>query len=247
MHKRAVTIIACLLWGVGMVPAQGEENSWGYRGKSGPDHWHYVDPGFALCAEGKNQSPVNLTDFVEAELPPIEFAYNSQATEVVNARHTIHVKFAPGSRIRVSSREFRLEEVRFRTPSEHLVDGKSFAMEAQLLHTDAEGNQAVVGVLYEEGAGNETIARLWAELPEEPGDRVPLSTSLKAGELLPNDRDYYRYNGSLTTPPCSEGVWWLVLKRPLSASSSQVATYEELIHHNNRRGAQALNARPVLK
>jgi carbonic anhydrase len=189
---------------------------------------------------------VNLTDFVEAELAPIEIDYTSEATEIVNNGHTIQVRFAPGSRIRVSGRQFQLEEVHFRTPSEHLIDGKSFAMEAQLMHRDAEGNQAVIALLYDEGAANRAIGRLWAKLPEEPGDRLPVTAGLKAEDLLPNDRDYYRYNGSLTTPPCSEGVWWLVLKQPLSASRWQVATYAELMHHNSRR-AQPLNARPVLK
>lgn len=246
MHTRVMALIAGLLCSGVMGQAGGAEASWGYRGKSGPDHWQYLDPAFALCANGRNQSPVDLRDFVEAELAPIEFEYTSEATEMVNNGRTIHVNFAAGSRIRLSGREFMLTEAHFRTPSEHWVDGKPFAMEAQLMHRDAEGNQAVIALLYEGGAANGAIGPLWVKLPDEAGERVPLTPGLKAEDLLPNDRDYYRYNGSLTTPPCSEGVWWLVLKQPLSASPWQVATYAELMHHNNRR-PQPLNARPVLK
>ena len=246
MNYRAKILIAGLLCGASTAHAGGGEAGWGYRGKSGPDHWQYLDPAFALCADGRNQSPVDLTEFVEADLSPIHVEYASEATEMLNNGRTIQVNFAPGSWITVSGRAFQLQEVHFRTPSEHLIDGMSFAMEAQLMHRDAEGNRAVVALLYEEGAPDGAIGRLWAKLPEEAGDRIALMPGLTAEVLLPKDRDYYRYNGSLTTPPCSEGVWWLVLKQPLSVSRWQVATYAELMHHNNRR-TQPVNARPLLR
>jgi len=204
MNNSVVALIICLLCGASMASTVAGDTRWGYRGKTGPDHWGHVDPVFALCANGNNQSPVDLSGFVEAELAPITFEYTSQATEMVNNGHTIQVNFAPGSRIRIDDREFELKEVHFRTPSEHLIDGKSFAMEAQFVHADSEGNRAVVALLYDEGTANITIGGLWAKLPERAGDRLPLTSGLRAEDLLPKDWDYYRYNGSLTTPPCSE-------------------------------------------
>jgi len=246
MNTRIIAVTASLLWLGGTVWAGEGDVEWGYRGKRGPDHWGYLHPSFAVCLSGSNQSPVNLSGFVEAELPSIEFEYTTEATEIVNKDHTLHVSFAPGSRIRVGGQVFELKEIQFRTPSEHRLEGKSFAMEGQLMHADAQGTLAVVALLYEEGPANATLARLWTELPEYEGDNLPLAPGVKAEDLLPDDRDYYRLNGSLTTPPCSEGVWWLMMKQPLSVSRDQVATYAELMHHNNRP-VQPLNARPVLK
>jgi carbonic anhydrase len=115
------------------------------------------------------------------------------------------------------------------------------------MHVDGEGNLAVVALLYEFGQQNSTLFRLWADVPEHDGGSVPLSPGVTAEDLLPDVRDYYRVNGSLTEPPCSEGVWWLILKQPLSASRDQVAVFDELVHHSNRRPIQPLNARPVLR
>jgi carbonic anhydrase len=247
MNYKIVVFAVSMCWLGGVVMAGEAGSDWEYRGKRGPDHWGHLDPSFALCAKGKNQSPVNLTEWVEAQLPPIDFAYGSEATELVNSHDVLRVKFAPGSRIRVSGREFALTEAHFHTPSEHQVDGKPFALEAHLMHVDAEGNLAVVALLYEFGQQNSTLFRLWADVPEHDGGSVPLSPGVTAEDLLPDVRDYYRVNGSLTEPPCSEGVWWLILKQPLSASRDQVAVFDELVHHSNRRPIQPLNARPVLR
>lgn len=220
---------------------------WGYAGMEGPEHWGDLSPEWERCGSGQNQSPVDLTGFVEADLSPVEFAYAVGGTEILNNGHAVQVNYAPGSTIAVDGHAFELKQYHFHAPSENTLDGKSFPMEAHFVHADADGHLAVVAVFYEEGAANPLMAKLWKTMPGMAGDKRPLGAGIDAETLMPADRDYYYFNGSLTTPPCSEGVHWFVLKEPVPVSAAQVAAFEAVMHHPNNRPVQPLNARRVLK
>lgn len=225
----------------------GDGVHWTYSGEAGPENWGKLAPEFSLCGSGRNQSPIDLGGLIDARLPAIKFSYAAAATEILNNGHTVQANFAPGNTISVGGREFELKQIHFHAPSENLFKGKSFPMEGHLVHADKDGNLAVVAVMYQEGGNNPAIAKLWSQMPANAGDKAVLSARLLAAELLPKKRDYFRFNGSLTTPPCSEGVMWLVMKSPVSAARDQVEAFAHTMHHPNNRPVQPAYARPVLE
>lgn len=220
---------------------------WGYTGAEGPEHWGDLSSEFTICSAGKNQSPIDLTGFIETDLTPIGVHYQVGGNEILNNGHTVQVNYAPGSRISVDDREFELLQHHFHAPSENQIDGKAYPMEAHLVHSDMNGNLAVISVMFEEGEGNESLAQAWAQMPKKAGDKNKFSSRVTAEGILPPSRDYFRYNGSLTTPPCSEGVLWFVMKEPVTASNAQIEQFAHVLHHPNVRPVQAVNARPVLQ
>jgi len=243
-----LTTIATLGLMLGAAAASaGEGAHWGYSGTEGPEHWGDLDPRFNRCKTGRMQTPVDLVNRVDASLPPIAFRYRPGGRAEVNNGHTIQVDYEDGSSIRLDGREYRLKQFHFHSPSENHIDGKEFPMEAHLVHADDEGHLAVIAVMFEEGPENLALAMPWAAMPTKPSHRVELATQVSAEALLPANRDYYRFEGSLTTPPCSEGVHWLVMKHPVSASHGQLAKFARTIGHPNNRPIQALNARVILE
>ena len=157
------------------------------------------------------------------------------------------MNYAPGSKISVDGHEFELKQYHFHAPSENHINGKSYPMEAHLVHADENGNLAVIAVMFVDGGANEVIAKAWSHMPSKAGATRSLSSDVSAEGILPANRDYYRFNGSLTTPPCSEGVWWLVMKKPVAVSKAQIEKFSQVMGHPNNRPIQPLNARPVLK
>ena len=220
---------------------------WSYSGEDGPEHWGALDHAYSACAEGKNQSPIDLTGFIEADLRPIDFHYEAGGNQIVNNGHAIQVNFAPGSKIALDGHTFALKQVHFHAPSENHINGQSYPMEAHLVHADEAGNLAVVAVMFTEGSANPSLARAWSYMPGIEGGKQNLPSGVSAEGILPADRDYYRFNGSLTTPPCSEGVWWLVMKAPVTVSPDQLEKFVNVMRHPNNRPIQPPNARPVLK
>lgn len=216
---------------------------WGYSGHEGPEHWGELDPKFGLCATGKTQSPIDIRSAVSAQLKPIGVNYTSSGREIVNNGHTVQVNFAVGSTIDLDGHEFALKQVHFHAPSENHIDGKSFPLEAHLVHADAEGNLAVIGVMYEEGAANAELAKAWRQMPTHESEKAELQAAVSPAALLPADQRYYRFAGSLTTPPCTEGVSWIVMKRPMTASHEQIEQFAHTMHHPNNRPVQPINAR----
>lgn len=239
------TIIAAGLLLAAVQPAHAAH--WGYTGDEGPEHWGQLSPEFATCATGKNQSPVDLHGFIESELEPIDFHYQVGGDEVLNNGHTIQVHQAAGSTISLNGHDYELKQFHFHAPSENRIDGHAYPMEGHLVHADADGNLAVVAVMFQEGATNPALEHAWARMPAHAGESQALPAAVDVQGLLPANRDYYRYNGSLTTPPCSEGVVWLVMKHPVTASKAQIEEFAHAMHHPNNRPLQALNARPVLQ
>ena len=242
--KMTLFVVGMLLLSSPAFSASGAH--WEYFGDAGPDNWAKLSPEYSACA-GKNQSPINLTGFIEAKLKPIVFNYKFGSEEILNNGHTVQINAVPGSCISVDGVQFELKQFHFHAPSENLINGKSFPLEAYLVHVDNEGNLAVVAVMFTEGKANKALEKAWAQMPKKEGDKLILSSGISPREILPRHRDYYRFNGSLTTPPCSEGVRWLVMKHPISASKEQIEEFAHLMHHPNNRPVQPVNARPVLK
>jgi len=246
MKHVILTLTAALALTAGSASASSGHH-WGYSGEAGPAHWATLNPAFAICGGGVNQSPINLTGFVEAELAPMEFHYSGLATEILNNGHTIQVNYTTGSTVRIDGRRFMLKQFHFHSPSENQINGKYFPMEAHFVHADAAGNLAVIALMFKVGEENKEITKLWQQMPASEGTKIGLASRVRAEKLMPEDTDYYRFNGSLTTPPCTEGVVWAVLKQSVTLSEKQLNQFITVMGHPNNRPVQPVNARPVLE
>jgi carbonic anhydrase len=226
--------------------ARSDEAHWTYSGAHGPEHWAGLSPKNAACA-GVNQSPIDLKGFIEADLAPLAFSYRAGGNDLTNNGHTVQVDYAKGSTITVDGIPFDLVQFHFHAPSENEIEGKSFPLEAHFVHADRDGNLAVVALMFDAGEENPGLAALWSSLPTKEGQKHHLSPPFAADTLLPADRDYYRFSGSLTTPPCTEGVRWLVLKQSVTASRAQIDAFSHALHEPNNRPVQPTHGRPVLQ
>jgi carbonic anhydrase len=242
-------IVSTLLAGAALAasPIAMAQAHWTYEGEAGPENWGKLDPKFVMCGIGRNQSPIDLSRFVEAELAPLKVNYKAAASEIVNNGHTLQVNYTPGSTLVVDGREFELKQFHFHAPSENTLNGKHFPLEGHLVHADKDGNLAVLAVMFSEGAANPLLAKLWQHVPPNKGDQSSLPAGLNAKTLLPTLHSHYAFNGSLTTPPCSEGVRWLVIKQPATASKAQVERFSGTVGEDNNRPVQPINARAVLR
>ncbi|WP_368565219.1 carbonic anhydrase [Pseudoxanthomonas sp. UTMC 1351] len=220
---------------------------WGYAGEVGPEHWAQFESDFGTCSDGRNQSPIDLSNFIEADLPKIIFNYKPGGHQVVNNGHSIQVNYNPGSSITVDSVVFELKQFHFHSPSENTINGKSFLMEAHFVHADTKGNLAVVALMFEQGHSNKLLEKVWPQVLQVENGKEALRPEVSAADLLPTNHAYYRYNGSLTTPPCSEGVRWLVLKHPAKATAEQLTMVGKAIGHPNNRPVQTVGARSILE
>jgi carbonic anhydrase len=207
---------------------------WSYEGEGGPDNWGKLKPEYATCATGRRQSPIDIRDGFRVDLEPIQFSYRPSQFRVVDNGHTIQVEVG-GSSISLLGKRYDLRQFHFHRPAEERVNGKSFDMVAHLVHKSEDERIAVVAVLLEKGMEHPLIQTVWNNLPLEKNEYViPPELSIDLAQLLPADHAYYTYMGSLTTPPCSEGVLWLVLKQPQQISPEQLAIFSRLYRHNAR-------------
>lgn len=218
---------------------------WGYAGDNGPAHWGDLSPAFAACKLGLAQSPIDLTGDAQTRPHDLAFRYAPAPLEIVDNGHTIQVDYPPGSTLVSGGREYALLQFHFHRLSEHTLDGQSTDMELHLVHQDADGNAAVVGVLLNAGQRNEALQPVWAHVPAAKGEKRRVAgAAIDAADLLPANLSYYSYVGSLTTPPCSEGVRWFVLSSPVEVSPEQLAQFAAF-YPDNARPIQPLNGRPV--
>ena len=225
--------------------AHAADLHWSYAGHAGPAEWGALGPDFATCQLGKDQSPIDIRGAKAADLPAIKFNYKPAPLAVIDNGHTIQVNYAPGSWIDVGGARYDLVQFHFHKPSEEKVDGKSHAMVAHLVHKNAEGKLAVVAVLLDGGGSNAMIDSIWKSLPKEKEKVVTVAdVTVDASALLPENHAYYTFDGSLTTPPCSEGVRWLVLEAPMKISDGEIAKFAG-IYPMNARPTQPLNGRLV--
>ena len=217
-------------------PPVARGTHWSYEGDSGPANWSKINVDWAKCGNGSRQSPIDIRDGMKVELEQISFDYHPSSFNVVDNGHTVQVGVSGGNYITVQNRMFELQQFHFHRPSEERINGKAFEMVVHLVHRDAEGRLAVLALLLERGAPQATIQTVWNNLPLEKFETMQPTILLDPAEMLPARRDYYTYMGSLTSPPCSEGVLWLVMKQPVQASPAQMALFSRLY---------PLNARPV--
>ena len=238
----AVAVAATVALGNGAVVAQ-ELPHWTYEGDTGPRYWADLDPSYATCGVGTSQSPVDIPLDTPAVADDVVYAYTDSALTIVNNGHAIQVDYDDGSSVEIDGSTYALDQFHFHSPSEHTTAGANAAMEMHLVHADADGNQAVVGVLLVEGAHNPAFAPVWDNMPADEGDPVTVvGITIDAADLLPADLDYYGYNGSLTTPPCTEDVVWHMLATPVELSDEQIAQFRA-IHDGTNRPTQPLNDR----
>jgi carbonic anhydrase len=238
--------LACAL---ALVPfaahAQEPHHEWDYGSEHGPQHWGELKPDFEACSAGKTQSPIDIRNAVPTDLDPIRFDYHPTPLHIIDNGHTIQVNYAPGSWIGIGGARYQLVQLHFHQPSEERIDGQNYPMVAHLVHKDADGALAVVAVLLKQGTANALMRTVLANLPPEKEKEAVLETvAVNAVSLLPRNPAYYTFTGSLTTPPCSEGVTWLVLVEPVELSAEQVGRFGKL-YHGNARPSQPLNGRAV--
>lgn len=238
--------LVAMLGGLLMI-SNADEIQWGYEDDGGPSQWAELAPEFVICGEGKAQSPIDILDAVETALVDIEFHYGETANNIVNNGHTIQVDVDTGSHIVYNGITYDLLQFHFHAPSEHTIAGEAAPMEIHFVHKDRNSNNlAVVGILLNEGEGeNEAYAPIIENMPTEAGAADALGESITLESLLPERRGYYTYQGSLTTPPCSEVVRWLLLDTPVALSSAQIAAYRA-IYDGNARPLQPLGWRDLL-
>ena len=217
-------------------PHTGHTGHWDYSGEGGPETWGHLKPEFAKCSTGQRQSPIDIRGGIGVQLEPIQFDYRASGFSVIDNGHTVQVNLPAGNTITVLGRRFELLQFHFHRPSEERINGKQHDMVAHLVHQDAEGKLAVVAVLLDRGAAQPLIQAVWNALPLEKNEAQAAPGTIDLNKLLPEDRRYYTYMGSLTTPPCSEGVLWMVMKTPLPVSPEQIDIFARLY---------PMNARPV--
>jgi len=215
-------------------------HEWAYEGALGPTHWGEDDPAEATCQIGDEQSPIDIhpSRLMQVDwLTPITLKYKpDKDVELVNNGHTFQVNYDQGSRMTFLGKEYELVQFHWHTPSEHTVNGQPAAMELHLVHAtpDSFKRLAVLGILIAEGAENPTMAKFWSQIPEKAGPPVKTKIEVSATDLIPKNTRYYNYDGSLTTPPCSQGVQWILLKDPITASPAQIEKFRGLFHENAR-------------
>ncbi|MCB4774905.1 MAG: carbonic anhydrase family protein [Sulfurovum sp.] len=223
-----------------------ETMHWGYTGHNTPDKWGTLSKKFRECGVGLNQSPINITHSLHANLPPLDPHYASHSKNIVDNGHTIQVNMESGSTFTVDGITFELKQFHFHSPSENHINGKAFPLEAHFVNVDKNGNIAVIAVMFKEGKTNTVLEKIWKDMPNKEGKSKKLKLAHIAQSLLPKNKHYYRFNGSLTTPPCTEGVRWFVLKEPLVVSKEQIKKFhDDTMHHNNNRPIQPLDARII--
>lgn len=220
------------------------KDGWSYEGATGVEAWGTLKAEYAVCQAGKAQSPINIPDSSKTLTDGIKPHYESTPIKVLNKGYTVEVEYEKGSYLEINGKRFDLVQFHFHTPSEHKIGDKGTAMELHLVHKSAEGVLAVLGVMMQEGVENSLLAKFWDKIPARQSE-AEVEGKLNIGDILPPVASgYYTYGGSLTTPPCSEGVLWHVMKQPISLSKGQLDKYVATIG-KDARPVQPLNDRPV--
>jgi carbonic anhydrase len=224
--------------------ARTADKHWSYQEHGGAAKWGELDRSFATCKLGKLQSPIDIRDARPADLPAIKFDYKASPLRVIDNGHTIQVNYAPGSSIDIGGARYELVQFHFHKPSEEKINGLSHAMVVHLVHKGAGGKLAVVAVMLDKGSANPAIDSIWKNLPAEKEKETATNATVDAAQLLPADKGYFTFQGSLTTPPCSENVRWFVLKNPVTITESEIAAFGKR-YAMNARPTQPSNGRTI--
>jgi carbonic anhydrase len=229
-------------------PTSPWRTPWSYAGARGPEHWGDLDPEYATCRDGKAQSPIDIRDAQPSDLPPLRFAYRSGPLRIINNGYTaVRVNYprGNGNYLIVGDKRYELTQFHFHRPSEEMVDGKPYDMVIHLMHAASDGEIAGVAVLLRSGAPNSTVEQLWRYMPGTPSAETLIpGVQVDPSALVPPALGYFTYAGSVTAPPCTEGVKWFVLKAPLTVSPAEIAAFAKLYPHDVRP-VQPLHGRVV--
>ncbi|HYE25169.1 MAG TPA: carbonic anhydrase family protein [Clostridia bacterium] len=217
---------------------------WSYDGEAGPEHWGDLTPEYSTCKTGLSQSPINITNAVSASLPPIDFHYSPSPLKITDNGHTVQVTYAPGSYLVAGGKRYDLVQFHFHHPSEEQINGSRADLVIHLVHKSAEGKLAVVAVLFDEGTANPAMEAVVNKLPAVKEHELLTDATVNAEDILPSKRSYYAFSGSLTTPPCTEGVQWFVMQTRSMLSKSALERLAKL-YPDNTRPVQPLNGRVV--
>ena len=218
---------------------------WSYSGTSGPSYWGSLSEEYRTCALGDQQSPIDITDYTFCDGPPVGFHYSGVAIAARNNGHTVYLDYQPGNLIDVGGHRYELQGIHYHSPGEHHLDGEAFSAELHLVHQDTGGNLAVIGLLYRLGEANPLIQHILDAAPGGIGS-VDLADGPPSAYYVPDIGNYYGYDGSLTTPPCTEGVRWIVMQSVGTVSQGQVKRLQELIHGPNSRPLQPVGSRSII-
>lgn len=241
MNKRTLQVLAFAItttWATA-----GYAADWSYTGEHGAEHWGET---FSTCGDGVNQTPIDIKQTTQAELAPLQIEYKGKIAELINNGHTIQANLTGENTLTVDGQAFELKQFHFHTPSENYLKGKQYPLEAHFVHANENGKLAVIAVMFDFAPRtNDELTTLLASIPQKK-QKVELGGSLNPADFLPRDREYYRFNGSLTTPPCTEGVRWFVMQEPQAGSEAQTEKLKKVMG-NNARPLQPLNARLILE
>ncbi|MEL3961488.1 carbonic anhydrase family protein [Lysinibacillus endophyticus] len=235
-------------------PVESEEQltvNWSYDGETGPQQWMNVSADYAACGRGELQSPINIevSNTAKEELDEeVKLNYEKALFEIENNGHTIEANSTtPDNSLMINDEEYKLTGIHFHSPSEHQINGQYFDMEAHLFHETKDGKMAIIGLFIESGEENKELAEMWANMPKDGAEAVKvLKNPINLEQLLPEEKNVYQYVGSLTSPPCTEGVNWFVLEQPIEMSNEQINQFSSIFLQNNRP-IQQLNNRDVYK
>ena len=249
--RKGWMVIGVLVLAVVFVPAGPRaqwKTAWSYEGARGPEHWSELDPEWAACNGGKEQSPIDIGNTKKEKLPVIRFEYKSGPITIINNGYTaVRVNYAPGNGnfLIVGEKRYELTQFHFHHPSEEYIHGKQYDMVAHLMHADSDGKVAAVAIPLKSGSANATIQQLWEHMPQTAGSEHTIpGVEVSPGGLVPSDTAYYTYEGSQTAPPCSEGVTWFVLKSSMDISAEEISAFGKLYPHDVRP-VQPINGRVV--
>lgn len=246
---KALLIIAALsvlTVGTSNIVADSSKVEWSYEGVTGPEHWGDLSSEFGMCSDGSNQSPVPLKNQGKKTDSTMTFHYQTFVPTIVNNGHTIQVDVPEGSYALIGGEQYNLLQFHFHTPSEHTYNGKYLDMEVHLVHQNKQGNLAVIGMFIKEGAANKSLDPIFNNLPAFQEKPVTSGGKITLSSLLNKNNKYMAYDGSLTTPPCTEGVKWYVFDKPVKLTRTQIDAFKD-IFPNNSRPVQPINDRLLYK
>jgi carbonic anhydrase len=246
--KTALLLSAMLSFSIGANAASAPTAPhWSYEGSAGPEHWGELSADFKTCHNGKFQSPIDIRNTIEGRLPPLRLEFHTAAEKLVNNGHTVQVDVDDEDNFMLDGEIFRLKQYHFHTPSENQINGHAYPLEAHFVHANADGEIAVIAVMFEVGKENSALNPLIAAMPKQENQAVEVKQRMDLTPLFPTDRHYYRFSGSLTTPPCTEGLRWLVMKQPVTLSQSQLQAFQQALKNANNRPLQPLHGRLIVE
>ena len=226
--------------------SKSKDVQWGYTGSTGPDHWGDLSKDYELSKNGKEQSPINITGAEDVDLPELNLNNQESEAQVENNGHTIEVSFKnPKNTLTIGNEVYKLQQFHFHSPAENEIDGQTYPLEGHFVYKTDNGKITVISVLYNYGDENQALKQIWDKMPQAANTETELSQAISLDDFYPEDKDYYNFEGSLTTPPCTEGVNWIVFKNQETVSKEQVEKFTQTLGFENNRPIQDTNGRQI--